>query len=370
MQKVVKKNLLMRLIFLFTDSLSRIKREIQIRTYWGRGTNYKKFFHFFVISVTIFFVLTGFSSRVSEISANRAILREDYYERGNIDTLQQGVGIQTTQTRSPMLNFKVTTYSVNSDDTINSVSEKFNVSKETIKWANQSKIDFFTEKLVIGDQIVIPEISGVLYEVKEGDNIDSVIKKTNGNRFEVIEINQLLEPDFPLTVGSKILIPNGNLPPPPPPIPYQNIYRVPTNVGVNIYFDLNYPKLNEIQFLNPLSNPDCSGYIETRGFLQYHNGADLAKAGGCPVRAAASGRVIFSGWSSYGEGFNVRIDHGNGVQTVYYHGDSIWVKTGQSVTAGQEIMYMWTSGNSTGIHLHLGLKIDGVFIDPSPYVPY
>jgi murein DD-endopeptidase MepM/ murein hydrolase activator NlpD len=130
--------------------------------------------------------------------------------------------------------------------------------------------------------------------------------------------------------------------------------------------------LNNVQFVNPLSNPGCAGYIQSRGFwgIYAHNGVDLAKNGGCPVRAAAEGDVIFAGWSDYGEGYNVRIYHGNGVQTSYYHGETIWVSVGDHVTAGQEIMYMGCTGNCSGTHVHLGLRLDGTFIDPSPYIPY
>lgn len=351
-------------------SANRAKRELQIRTYW-RGGTYKKILHFSILAITALFVVSGLTSRVAEVSSVK-VLGENYNVSANVDTLQQGVGIETTPTKSPLLNFKISNYTVKDGDSLQSIADQFSVSKETVQWANSSKINYFDEKVKVGDSLMIPEITGVLYEVRDGDTIDSVVSKTSGNRFEVIEINQLQGPEFTLAVGSKVLIPNGKLPPPPPPAPKIPVfsYRNPTNVGQNINFNLDYAKLKDIAFVNPLSNPACAGYTWSRGFAPWHNGIDLAKGGGCPIRAAAAGTVVFAGWSYYGEGFNVRIDHGNGVQTSYYHGETVWAQVGQNVAAGQEIMYMGSTGNSTGTHLHLGIKLDGVFIDASPYIPY
>ncbi len=120
-----------------------------------------------------------------------------------------------------------------------------------------------------------------------------------------------------------------------------------------------------------MQDPRCAGYVESRGFLSYHNGVDLAMWPGCPISAIASGIVVYAGWSEYGEGYNVRIDHGGGIVSHYYHGNGdIWVKKGDHVEQGQLIMFMGTTGNSTGVHLHLSLFKDNVAVDPAPYVPF
>ena len=137
--------------------------------------------------------------------------------------------------------------------------------------------------------------------------------------------------------------------------------RIPLYQGQNLTIAGNF---NYIELINPLSNPMCSGYVFVRGFFPGHNGIDLSKFGGCPIRSIYQGKVIFAGWSPWGEGYTVRIDHGNGMQSSYLHGETLWVKTGDYVNGGQEIMYMGTTGNSTGIHLHLSIKINGTFIDP------
>ena len=83
-----------------------------------------------------------------------------------------------------------------------------------------------------------------------------------------------------------------------------------------------------------------------------HNGIDFAAPTGTPVAAAGPGRVSSAGWSSYGGGNEIHIDHPNGLQTWYAHLSSFAVKMGQMVTAGAKIGEVGSTGNSTGPHLH------------------
>ena len=118
---------------------------------------------------------------------------------------------------------------------------------------------------------------------------------------------------------------------------------------------------------DPATN--CPGYAYSRGFKPTHGGVDLAKNGGCWIEAAAPGKVIRAGWGNTGEGYYVAIDHGNGLQTNYYHGEKRFaVKVGDSVKAGQPILYMGSTGNSTGTHLHFEIRINGVKVNPELYV--
>jgi len=87
-------------------------------------------------------------------------------------------------------------------------------------------------------------------------------------------------------------------------------------------------------------------------FSNTHNGMDFAAGTGTPVMAAGPGRVSSAGWSSYGGGNEIHIDHPNGLQTWYAHLSSFAVKMGQMVTAGSKIGEVGSTGNSTGPHLH------------------
>ena len=99
----------------------------------------------------------------------------------------------------------------------------------------------------------------------------------------------------------------------------------------------------------------------------WHTGIDLAGPQGSPIYAYKTGKVIFSGWgNSYG--YLVKIDHGNGVATWYAHSSKLLVKAGDTVTQGQTIALVGTTGNSTGPHLHFEIRINGTAVNPYPYI--
>ncbi len=98
-----------------------------------------------------------------------------------------------------------------------------------------------------------------------------------------------------------------------------------------------------------------------------HKGLDIATSSGTPIGAAAGGTVTFSGWSG-GYGNFVIIDHGNGIQTAYAHCSALYVSAGQYVDQGQSIAAVGSTGNSTGPHLHLEIRINGVCQNPQNYL--
>ena len=99
-----------------------------------------------------------------------------------------------------------------------------------------------------------------------------------------------------------------------------------------------------------------------------HKGLDIAGPVGTPIAAAAGGTVTFSGWDNYGYGYCIKIDHGNGVLTLYAHCDKLYVQSGQVVEQGQAIATMGNTGRSTGPHLHLEIRLNGVAQNPQLYL--
>lgn len=99
-----------------------------------------------------------------------------------------------------------------------------------------------------------------------------------------------------------------------------------------------------------------------------HKGLDIATSTGTTIAAAAGGTVTFSGWDSYGLGYCVKISHGNGVETVYGHCSKLYVTAGQTVTQGEAIAAVGSTGNSTGPHLHLEIRLNGVAQNPQLYL--
>lgn len=99
----------------------------------------------------------------------------------------------------------------------------------------------------------------------------------------------------------------------------------------------------------------------------YHTGLDIACPNGTPIKAAASGTVTYAGYH-YSYGNLLIVSHGNGVQTYYAHCSRLYVGVGQSVSQGQTIAAVGSTGNSTGNHLHLEVRVNGAAQNPQNYV--
>ena len=95
----------------------------------------------------------------------------------------------------------------------------------------------------------------------------------------------------------------------------------------------------------------------------YHQGLDIAFPMGTKILACEAGSVISAGWNG-GLGKCVIIKHNDSLQTVYGHMSAIKVKSGQKVVRGQQIGNVGSTGNSTGPHLHLGVKVNGRYVNP------
>ena len=123
-----------------------------------------------------------------------------------------------------------------------------------------------------------------------------------------------------------------------------------------------------ITLIRPVSGTISSRFGEgSRLRRSSHTGLDIATSSGTPVVAAASGTVTFSGYKgSYGN--LLVITHSNGVQTYYGHCSALYVSAGAQVSQGQTVAAVGSTGNSTGPHLHLEVRVDGVAYNPQNYV--
>ena len=105
-----------------------------------------------------------------------------------------------------------------------------------------------------------------------------------------------------------------------------------------------------------------------QGVYKYHSGIDIGNAGyGAPVIAATDGVVTFAGVMG-GYGNCVMINHGDGIVTLYGHGQEILTTLGTEVSKGDVIMLVGSTGNSTGPNLHFEVRKNGIIQDPIPYL--
>lgn len=112
------------------------------------------------------------------------------------------------------------------------------------------------------------------------------------------------------------------------------------------------------------------------GNTRFHSGIDIGAGFGDTIMAAASGTVIYvetpvpgQNWGGSGYGNYFIIDHGNGVSTLYAHCSNVYVSNGQSVSAGEAVGTVGSTGGSTGSHLHFEVRVNGDRVDPLGCLP-
>lgn len=220
----------------------------------------------------------------------------------------------------------VVDYTVQPGDTLQSIANSYNISVNTLLWANDMT-SFSTIK--VGQSLAVLPVDGVLHAVKSGDTMSAIALKYKANTDNIISFNGLANQDD-IYIGDILIIPGGVMPKTAAPI-------------IN-----NQVPLADNFFIFP-----AEGRI-TQG-LHYYNAIDLANSCGTPIYAAASGvvqRAVFNNAWNLGMGNYVTILHSNGTVTYYGHFENVFVKPGDKVTVGDRIGLMGRTGNATGCHVH------------------
>lgn len=255
---------------------------------------------------------------------------------------------------------EIETYIVQSGDTISTIAQKFNLSVNTVLWANDLTVRSILRP---GDSVTILPISGLQHTVKSGDTIAKIAKTYSSTEEDILAFNKL-ESGNDIKIGEALLIPGGQKPAPVP------VRVVPPRVIAQAPSGTTSSTTQTVQ-----SNVTGSGSMvwptDLRLITQYygwsHTGLDIDCHFDHNNYAADDGIVQFTGWKG-GYGYTVEVNHGNGIVTRYAHHAKIYVSNGDAVTKGQAVGLCGTSGRSTGTHLHFEVIVNGKFRNPLEYI--
>jgi len=217
---------------------------------------------------------------------------------------------------------RIVSYKVRPGDSLESVADKFSISKDTIKWANS----LTNGKINSEDELLILPTTGVLYYVQRGESLSDIALKHEADMEDIVAYNDNLK-DLKDTIrpGDQLIIPDGKKPAAP-------IRRQAPPTTHSRFAAVTY------------------GTVTQTAHPGHAKAVDIANACGTPIYAGGGGTVTRTG-NSWPAGNYIRIDHGS-FNGLYAHLQGIHVSPGQSVSAGQQIGTMGTTGLSTGCHLH------------------
>lgn len=238
---------------------------------------------------------------------------------------------------------EINVYTTKNGDTLSQIAKMYNVSVNTIIWANPD-IDNKT-KLKEGTNLLIMPVNGVKHTVKKGDTLAKIANAYKADKDEIAKFNGISDED--LATGDVIIVPDGEI---TVKKPATKTKIVKTKNGTSKLLSGYGGTSSGNYFRRPVR---C---VITQG-LHGKNGIDLGCPVGTTIVAAASGRVIAArmGWNG-GYGNMIIISHPNGTQTLYGHLSNISVSEGQNVDDGDVIGATGNSGRSTGPHLHFEVR--------------
>lgn len=242
---------------------------------------------------------------------------------------------------------KIVTHKVQKGETLSTIAEKYGISTDTLRWANNLKS---IHDLSVGQELKILPVSGIAHAVKQGETIYTIAKKYKANPQAIVDFpfNDFVEPStFSLAVGTVIIVPEGVMPEEKPWSPPKPTITIPQE-SIAGGGRLLWPVTGQF----------------TQNYVWYHKGIDIANKAAPSVAAAEGGVVVSALKERWGYGWNITIDHGGGLQTLYAHLQDFYVNAGDKVSRGQPIGQMGSTGRSTGTHLHFEVRQDGVAQNP------
>lgn len=263
-------------------------------------------------------------------------------------------------TPTPSNRVQIAEHQVKSGEVLSTIAREYNLKIETILWAN----NLTTRSLIRpGDVLKIPPADGAVHTVKKGETVSKIAQIYSVPAEQIISFNGLNE--HSLKVGTVLLVPGATKAPVVVAKPNTNTTKPNSNNSGKIPTGPIPPPSSAIgSYIWPSGAKIITQYYGLR-----HTGVDIAGPQGLPNYAARDGVVIKSqdGYNG-GYGNYIIIDHGGGITTLYGHNFKRLVSVGETVSQGQVIGLLGTTGRSTGPHLHFEVRVNNHHTNPLQYI--
>ena len=243
-------------------------------------------------------------------------------------------------------------YIVESGDILGTIAEKFSLNISSLLWENNLSL---YSTIRPGQKLKIPPVNGLNYKIKQGDTLEQIAKTYQSDINDIVDFNKLTS-IHDIVAGKEIMIPGGIKP---------SIYT-PTKKSIASVFTAQ-PNAPAQDVGGKLLWPTNSRRI-TQYYKWRHSGLDIGNPVGQPIYASEAGKVTTARWNSGGYGYYIIINHGGGLETLYAHSSKLYVKKGDTVSRGDIIAAIGSTGWSTGPHIHYEVRVNGVRKNPLDYI--
>lgn len=295
------------------------------------------------------------SQIINRVSAQGvSFIKDEQISANPADTLSEGSPIApiAEASDSAIENHEITSYTVQTGDTIGEIAEQYGISVDTVRWAN----DLGTKGTIKpGDTLVMLPISGVLYTVQKGDTLSGIATKYDAHSQEILTYNGLIDAKG-IKPGMKLIVPGGEMVVEPVKKPVtKSVEKTTTKKAESTTTSSKSTSASSVssgKFIMPIP-----GSIITQG-KHDSTAVDFGAPVGTSVKAAADGKVTVVNSGGYGGGYGtyIIISHSDGTKTLYAHLSSVAVSVGDSVDQGEVVAKSGNTGRSTGPHLHFEVR--------------
>ncbi|MFH1252957.1 MAG: M23 family metallopeptidase [Candidatus Uhrbacteria bacterium] len=247
-------------------------------------------------------------------------------------------------------------YIVQEGDVLGSIAEKFSLKLNTLLWANNLT---YRSTIKPGQELVILPADGITYKIKNGDTISSIIKKYGSSEDKILAFNNLASASD-LKIGETLVLPDAE------PLKTATVqYAAPvTKIFTG---GSSAPAAATGSWVWPTDGCYITVYFNQWYLYGLHKGLDVDGDYSSNIYATRGGTVTRSGWFD-GYGNSIDINHGDGYVTRYGHASKLFVSAGDTVSAGEVIAKVGTTGKSTGTHLHFEVMNDGTKVNPLNFI--